>query len=182
MTINTQLLNKKRSFIKFLPMLLLLGLNAVTGCSSSTSFNKGDSIYIKHNFCETLYRLVRPLKEHDIDKMDISDTEKDALKLKLNPLAKSYLIVTGNCVSTTVNSKSIGQFIEQEKLTIHNPNNNTFHESTFYIVHPNKANLTIGEPYSKEPGLPEGYTWANHNYYMSAKGASNIYEENKSTK
>lgn len=169
--------------MKLIPFTALLCIVLFTAChSSSNSFSKGDSIYINHKFCETLYRLVRPIEERDVDTMKISDVEKDALKLKLNPLAKPYLIVTGNCVSTTANSKSIGQYIEQERLTIHNPNNNTFHESTFYIIHPNKANLTIGDPYSKEPGLPEGYIWANHNYYLSAKRAFNTQQKNQSTK
>lgn len=177
--------NKPKSLLSNLQLkklrwfILLIFSISITAChSTQNSFNKGDSIYISHKFCETLYRLVRPIVEQDIDTMKLSDADKNALKLKLNPLAKPYLIMTGNCVSTTAKSKSIGQYIEQEKLTIHNPSNNTFHESTFYIIHPNKENLTIGESYYKEPGPSEGYIWANHNYYLSAKGAFTTQQQN----
>lgn len=155
----------------------------LTAChSSSNSFNEGDSIYIRHKYCETLYRLVRPLNEQDVDTMNISDAQKQDLKLKLNPLAKPYLISIGSCVSTKKESRSIGQFIKQEKLTIHNPVKDNFHESIFYIIHPNQANLDAGETYYKEPGPPEGYTWDNFNFYLSSKGAFKTYEPDQSTK
>jgi hypothetical protein len=170
----------KSNFKIIIPFIALLYVGLLTAChSSSNSFSKGDSIYVRHKYREVLYRLIRPLKETDIDTMNISDSEKQNLKLKLNPLAKPYLIGTGYSVSTTKESRSVGQFIEQEKLTVHNAIKDNFSESTFYIIHPNQANLYIGQPYHTEPGPPEGYIWDNFNLYLSSKRAFNTYEPNK---
>jgi hypothetical protein len=114
--------------------------------------------------------------------MNISDAEKQDLKLKLNPLAKPYLIGTGNFLSTTKDSRSIGQFVKEEKFTVHNSMKDSFYEATFYLIHPNKANLHVGEAYHKEPGPPEGYTWDNYNLYLSSKRAFNTYKPDQSTK
>ena len=173
----------KRKFSSIIYFVALLYIILLTAChSSSTSFSKGDSIYVRHKNREILYRLVRPLKEHDIDTMNISDAEKQNLKLKLNPLAKPYLIGTGYSVSTTKDSRSVGQFIKEEKFTVHNAIKNNFYEATLYLIHPNKANLCVGQAYHKEPGPPEGYTWDNFNLYLSSKRAFNTYEPVRSTK
>jgi len=179
MTTKTKSLNKTIAF-SFLPVIALLSLISITGCSSSGSFSKGDSIYVNHNYCEVLHRLVKPLEAQDIDTMNISDVEKDELKLKLNPLAKPYLIGTGTCLTSKANSISIGQYIDEEKLTYHNPFKDTFYEEKFIIIHPNEANIHEGEAHYKEPGLPKGYTWADHNFYMSAHHAFKTFQKNLS--
>jgi hypothetical protein len=169
--------------MKFITFIVLSIAITLTACHPApNSFSKGDSIYINHKFRETLYRLVRPLNEHDIDTMNITDAEKHDLKLKLNPLAKPYLIGTGYSVSTTKDSRSIGQFIKEEKFTVHNAMKDNFYEANLFLIHPNKANLRVGQAYHKEPGPPEGYTWDNFNLYLSSKRAFNTYQPDQSTK
>lgn len=145
-------------------------------------FNYGDKVYINKDYFSTykkatgigFYRLIRPLKDEEIDTiLFMSDLKKNSLK-HLNKSLKNYAIECKVFIDKDSLGKykttNVGTYIDHKILNIKGFDENR-KEFTglvhFYSVKPNKKILYIDPfPQFDNNEFPRNYTWANDTLYL----------------
>lgn len=145
-------------------------------------FSEGQKIYLpkrnpfNHNRpiqTVVLMKLIKPLNEREIDTMLISDRQKTILKAKIDPSAKPYLINAGDVVRCFDKSSLVGTYAGHDVERVMS-NVNTLVFVNTYIIKPDTKALEVQNYHD----LPEGYTWANNNYYIAPVLVSNEDQSN----
>ncbi|OKS84844.1 hypothetical protein [Mucilaginibacter polytrichastri] len=152
-------------------------------------FNYGDKVYIEKNYFSTykdataigFYRLIRPLKDKEIDTiLFMSDSKKDSLK-HLNKSLENYAI---NC-KVFIDKDSLGKYkttcvgtyIDHKLLNIKGFDENRkeiIGRVHFYSVKPDKKVLYIDpSPHFYNDEFPRNYTWASDTLYLIPFDLSN---------
>ncbi|WP_158824730.1 hypothetical protein [Mucilaginibacter lacusdianchii] len=131
-------------------------------------FKPGDKLYLvypKRGF--TLMRLVRPLTETDVDKMQASDEDKALLKAQIDPYLKPCLILTNDYLTTDAKNHYAATFISHDIMYMMDMDKKLALTNAFTIK-PAEGSLNHDSYELANPYLPKGYTYANNIYYLPA--------------
>lgn len=139
------------------------------------NFKTGDKLYGREqsmrvsDYHYRLYTWVRPLKEDDVDAMDIELWKKALIKQDLHPNAERFLIESGWRISTDSLNKyktaCIGTYLGADIGKLHvRPNDDGF-LLNFIKISPNKMALvkTDENLYKIDDDIPSGYTLDDEN-------------------
>jgi len=140
-------------------------------------FSKGDKMYStlppekyrKAPMSLALYRLIRPITEHDIDSIESDSEKKDSLKLKINPLLEPYLIETHDRTTIAPPSYFTGNYLGSGVQRIKYYDSPQITYTVVDAIVPGSLSIDNSDPTVP----PEGYIWANNTYYCPAHGMKN---------
>jgi hypothetical protein len=131
-------------------------------------FSSGDKLYLvrpEHAF--DLMRLVRPLTEDEIDKMDISDAEKAVLNLKIASGLKPYLLYTRDYITADAKHSFVAYYISHDVMHTMTMEK-TLVLTNVFAIKPTKSSLNLytSDSWGENTKIPKGYTYANDTYYI----------------